>query len=459
MSDSLSRRLARFVASLTYDSLPPRVVDKAKASLVHGLVMAFIGRNTPAGKATIELALQEESRPNGASILTHGGRATRYGAAMANSQLLHATNQGDTYHMLAHPGPCVIPAVLAMAELDGASGRDVLTALVAGYEVECRLAGDYLPATQARGFRSSPVYGTFGAAVGAASIRKLDENGVHSAIGWASTFTAGLVEGSHAFHEPLAARNGVLAAIVAGDRFPGSERSLDGPAGFYNGFIGNNEGKLSYAFFGPRQVPLSTVADGLGERWEILHIIPKIQPTPGFNLPVIELMKDLKRKHGFEAEEVESIQVLMNWLETSYPSPAFVTAEPGRPPRAGGTNYVAAYTCIHGDYPALGLRPNQTSAEEQDVRDLMTRVEVLGVWDRVPFAPRITLRLRNGSLIEGEYRGDELEWDLETEVRNLRPVFDQIDWPRERLEQVVETVSRLEDQQDIRSLIALCVPS
>jgi hypothetical protein len=201
------------------------------------------------------------------------------------------------------------------------------------------------------------------------------------------------------------------------------------------------------------------VAADLGERWELLHIIPKMQPTPGFNLPVIELIKDMRRKHRFDPAGIESIQIAMNWLETSYPSPYFVEAQPGKPPRAGGTNYVAAYTCIHGDYPVLGLPPNQTSAEDGPVRDLMNRVEVLGVWDRLPFAPRITLRMSNGETLVGEYRGNELEWDFATEMMNLRPVFDSLDWPKQKLEGIVEAVTDLESLPNVGELIKLCVPS
>jgi len=144
--------------------------------------------------------------------------------------------------MLAHPGPCVLPAVLATAELDRATGRDLLMGLVAGYEIECRLAGDFLPSTQARGFRSSPIYGTFGAAVGASKTKRLGENAMHSAIGWASTFTAGLVDASHAFHEPNSTRNGLLASIVAGDQFPGSERSGDGTDTAYSAILDDGRG-------------------------------------------------------------------------------------------------------------------------------------------------------------------------------------------------------------------------
>src|SRR4029453_9214139 len=142
----------------------------------------------------------------------------------------------------------------------------------------------------------------------------------------------------------------------------------------------------------------------------------------------------------------------------SSPSAQFVNAEPGKPPRAGGSNYVAAYTLIHGDFPVLGIPPNPTSSDDAEVRDLMNRVEILGVWDRQPFAPRITMTMRNGTSVMGQYQGDELEWDLATELKNLRPAFDQIDWPNERLEGIVDAVCNLESAPDLKALLALCVP-
>jgi 2-methylcitrate dehydratase PrpD len=457
MTDSLSRRLARFAAGLDFESLPPRVIDKAKASLIHGLATSFIGAGTEAGKKAIAMALREESRADGATILTDGRRATRYGAAMANSMLMHTTNQGDSYRMLAHPGACVIPAALATAELGGRSGRDLLAAMIAGYEVECRVAGDFIPSTQARGFRTSPVYGVIGATVAAGKLKGLDEDGMTSAIAWATSFAAGLVESGHAFHEPSAARNGVLAAEIGAEAFAGTERALEGAGGFYHAFADAADGRLSHVFTGSRQTDLEYVAESLGERWETLHIIIKMASTPGFNCPIIELIKDLRREHGIDGAAIESVQIAMNWLETSYPSPAFVDAVPGATPH-GGTPFVAAYTAVHGDYPMLGLRPNQAAAEDVAVRELMGRVEVLGVWDRVPFAPRVTLRLRDGSSVTGEYRGDELEWDLKTALAHLTPWFAKLEWPQAKLEVLVEVVSGIERERDVRELIGACVP-
>ena len=227
MADSLSRTLARYATSLKFEDLPPAVVDKVKASLLHALIISIVGADTSHGKASIALAKEEESKSDGATILVDGSRATRMGAAFANSKLMHATNQTDSYRMLIHPGPCVIPAALATAELDRRGGKQVLAAVAAAYEVEARVAGDFIPTTQARGFRSSPVYGTLGAAVATGMLLGLDEDQMVTALALACTFTGGTNEGPRSggremmFHEPNATRNGIMAALLARENLRG----------------------------------------------------------------------------------------------------------------------------------------------------------------------------------------------------------------------------------------------
>ena len=86
MAESLSRTLARFVVSLSYESLPPPVVDKIKASLLHALIISIVGADTSHGAASIRLVKEEEGKPDGATILVDGGRATRAGAAAETCQ-------------------------------------------------------------------------------------------------------------------------------------------------------------------------------------------------------------------------------------------------------------------------------------------------------------------------------------------------------------------------------------
>ena len=469
MPDSLSRQLARWVVNLDAADLPPAVVDKMQTSLLHATVVAIIGAGTHHGKAAVDLTLAEESAPHGAAILAAGGHATRCGAAFANSKLMHATNQADSYRMLTHPGPCVIPAALASAQLGGATGAQLITALAAGYEVESRIAGDFIASTQARGFRSSPIYGTLGAAVATGKLLGLTEDQMVTAIALASTFTAGTNEGPRSggremmFHEPQSTRSGIMAALLAREDVRGSEEALEGPAGFYNAFTGNNRGELSYVFTGPQQVDFGPVTAGLGSRWELLHTVLKMYPTAGYNCPVIDLMTDIRRSHQLAVAEIERITIDMNWLETLYPSPAFPNPSRGQA-IVGSTHYFAAYVAVNGAYPPLRTRidpgdDSAAAAENHDaVLSLMHKVQTVGHKDRPAFAPRITIEMTGETTYRGEYQGNELEWGLDEEVARLRPLFPQIRWPAEKLTAIVAAVRAIPGAPDAGDLIAAATP-
>ena len=470
MPESLSRQLARWAVNLDAADLPPAVIDKMQTSLLHATVVAIIGAGTHHGKAAVDLALAEEASAHGASILANGGRATRCGAAFANSKLMHATNQADSYRMLTHPGPCVIPAALASAQLGGADGPQLITAMAAGYEVESRIAGDFIASTQARGFRSSPVYGTLGAAVATGKLLGLNEDQMVTAIALACTFTAGTNEGPRSggremmFHEPQSTRSGIMAALLAREDVQGSEEALEGPAGFYNAFTGNNQGELSYVFTGPQEVSFDPVTDGLGTRWELLHTVLKMYPTAGYNCPVIDLMTDIRRSHVLAIDQIERITIDMNWLETLYPSPAFPNPSRGRA-IVGSTHYFAAYVAVNGSYPPLRTRidpgddAGAAAADNHDtVVSLMHKVDTVGHKDRPAFAPRITVEMTGGNVYRGEYQGAELEWGLGTEIERLRPLFPQINWPDAKLEAIVAAVRAIPDAASIGELIAAATP-
>ena len=126
----------------------------------------------------------------------------------------------------------------------------------------------------------------------------------------------------------------------------------------------------------------------------------------------------------------------------------------------GTTHYFAAYTFVHGAYPPLKSRvdPDGRSAEQNnEAMDLLPRVEVVGHRDRPAFAPRISIQMVDGTTYQGEYRGDELEWGLATEVSRITEWFQDMSWPREQLEAIVQTVSSLEELPRVDTLIQLCV--
>ncbi|MBI2166298.1 MAG: MmgE/PrpD family protein [Chloroflexi bacterium] len=473
MALSLSRQLARFVAGLTYEALPPKVVDKAKACLLHNLAAGFLGFGTPHGQGALRLVKEEEARPNGATILVDGSRATRMGAVFANSAFIHATNQCDSYRMLTHPGPCVVPAVLASAELAGKDGRELLTALVAGYEVQTRLSRDFIPSTQARGYRSAPVYGTLGSAVATGKLLGLSEDQMVNAIALAATSASGTSESARvggsesSYHEPSAARNGVLAALAAAtENHHCAETALEGDAGFYYVFTGNNQGKLSYTFTGPNVTSLDSIVEGLGDYYEMTNVTFKPYPTPGYNNAVIELMTLLKRKHPINPDQVDEITVEMNWLETSYPSPAFPRPEL-REPRVGTIHYVTAYVCVEGSYPiygrwyegGLGRGESGEKGESPKVTELMRKVRVVGSRERSFFAPRITVKMKDGSLHSGEFTGEEFKLGFEQDARRVREAAPGFPISSQQFERVIEALSHLDKLPSVEPLLRHCVAS
>ena len=223
---SLSRQLAQWVVGLRYEDLPPDVVDRAKGVTLHGLASVLLGSLTPAGQGAVKLITEEEAGvKNGATIMVDGARVTKGGAAFANAEMAMAGGKWDTFRMLTHPGTSIIPGAFVAAEATGASGRDYLTALAAGYEVMERLAADFIPTVMARGFHAGVVFGIFGPAVAAAKMMRFTEDQVNSTIALCASLASGNLEGARsggrALREGAAVRNAMLAVALAQARARG----------------------------------------------------------------------------------------------------------------------------------------------------------------------------------------------------------------------------------------------
>src|SRR5260370_2822608 len=249
---SMSRQLAQRAAGLRYEDLPPAVVDRLKGFSLHAITSALLGSQLPAGKEAVKLMLEEEAgAPNGATILVNGAKVTKSGAAFANSEMIYSAGKLDSFRLLRHPGTTIVPCALAAAEAQGASGKEFIAALAAGYEVIERMAADFDPTVMARGFHASPVFGIFGGAVAPAKSLRFSENQTTATIGLCVDLAGSNLE-SGALREGAAARNAMLAVLLAKQGHPGGEAALEGDAGFYHAYAGNNKGELTYSFTGAR---------------------------------------------------------------------------------------------------------------------------------------------------------------------------------------------------------------
>ena len=452
MADSISRLFARWAANLKYEDLPPEVVDKVKALMLHALISAVLGAPMEHAKEVVHLTKGEEGKPDGATILVDGGKASRIGATFANSELMHTSKMFDSYRMLTHPGPVLIPAAMVNAELEKRNGMEIITALAAGYEFVFRLCDDFIPSTAARGFRPSPLYCTLGAALVTGKLMGLSEDGMVAAIALAANFASGLNEGPRtggnemSIHEPQAARNGVFAGVMARmGHVKGSETSIEGSAGFYNAFTGSSTGKLTYAFKGPMQIDFSSITADLGNKFKLLTAMFRMYPTPAFNQPVIDLMAEMKRLHQLNADDIIDVAVSMNWIETLYPSPAFPRFPEWNRPRVGGTHYFAAHAAVNGGYPVVGGKafgPTGVKPEQdRKVLEFMnSRVRLVQEKDRAMFSPRIVVKMKDGTTYAGEYPYERMAWNFDQLVGRLQDCLPGYALGKSGFDALVETM-------------------
>jgi 2-methylcitrate dehydratase PrpD len=457
---SLSRQLARWVAGLAFEDLPPAVIDRAKGVTLHGLASVLLGSRSPEGRQAVQLVTEEEAGVRrGATIMVNGSTVTKGGAAFANSEMAFAGGKWDTFRMLTHPGTAIIPAAFVAAETAGASGRDFITGLAAGYEVMERMAADFIPTVMARGFHAGPVFAVFGAAVAAAKVLGFTEDQVNSAIALCASLAAGNLEGARsggrALREGAAARNAMLAVSLADRGHVGGETVLEGEAGFYHAYAGNNQGRLTYSFAGDTRASLDQITAGLGSDWRFLETLYRIYSTAGYNIAHIDVTARLCEEHAIRYEDVERVEAVVNWLETQYPSPAFPSRREDRQASPGSTAYYSAYGVVRRAFPVL---PGQM-VDPPEVLELMKRVTIIPSHQMTLFGPRITIHTRDGRSVTTQATGREFIWDFAEEARRIRDVIPGLPISAARFEEIIATCADLERQSSADRLIHLMAGS
>ncbi|CAG0991035.1 2-methylcitrate dehydratase [Burkholderiales bacterium] len=299
---TLSESLWRRASALRYDALPAPVVDKIKDLALDTLGVALGSARLDFGVATRALVRSWESA-GGASVCGEPLRVPAHAAALVNGVLAHGQDFDDTHtESVTHPSACIVPAALAVAESRGASGRDAILAMAAGFESMIRLA---LPARNRfhlRGFHTTSIAGTFAAAVVASKLGALDDAAAANAIGVAGSFTSGLLEcvpagaGSKRLHAGWAAMGGIMAADFAG-------RGLTGPATVFEGRLG-----VFHSFLRGESIAVTEILDGFGVDWTLLDTRPKLYPCCHYLQSFIDCARRLRDERGVRAADVAAVR-------------------------------------------------------------------------------------------------------------------------------------------------------
>jgi len=301
---ALTEELAGFSAALSLARLPEQVVARARLLLLDLVGNIVRARHDAESTPALLAAARALGMTEGAcTVFGDAARYTPPGAALLNGALGHSLDFDDTHAAGSlHPGAPVIPAALAAGEMAGASGADVLAAIVAGYEVTCRIALA-LPAGEhyTRGFHPTATCGAFGAAAAASRVFGLDASGIASAFGIALSQSAGslqfLANGAWTkrFQVGWAAACGLTAATLAREGFKGAAEALEGRHGFLHAYAPAPRPELGLR--------------GLGTEFELMQTAVKPYPSCRYGHAGIDAALALRRQHGLDPAEIESVRL------------------------------------------------------------------------------------------------------------------------------------------------------
>ena len=303
MTSTPSATLAAFAAELRFEQIPAPVLRRAEDLLLDWLGSSLAGRNSRAVQSIAKFAATmgpvDLQGPGSAEILISRRRSTPLFAAMVNAAASHVAEQDDVHNgSVFHPAAVVFPPALAVAQAIGASGRELLTAAVAGYEVGIRI-GEFLGRSHYRVFHTTGTAGTVAAAAAVGHLLKLDAQTMLNAFGSAGTQAAGLWEflrdaaDSKQLHTANAAANGLTAAYLAADGFTGARRILEGPQGMAAGMSSDADP--------------SRLTDRLGQRWALAETSFKFHASCRHTHPAADALQQVMSEHQLKAADLAEV--------------------------------------------------------------------------------------------------------------------------------------------------------
>jgi 2-methylcitrate dehydratase PrpD len=299
MSTTASKTLADFAASLCYEDIPSPVLRRTEDLLLDWIASCLAGKGARPVESITAFAQAMGPRDGASEVLISRTCTSPFFAAMANAAASHFAEQDDVHNgSVFHPATVVFPPALAVAQAIGASGRELLAASIAGYEVGIRV-GEFLGRSHYKVFHTTGTAGTVAAAAATGRLLKLDAVQILHAFGSAGTQAAGLWEflrdaaDSKQLHTAKAAANGVMAAYLARDGFTGAQQILEGPQGMAAGMS--------------RDADPAKLTDRLGRRWTVGETSFKYHASCRHTHPAADALQQVMRAHGLTAHDLQQV--------------------------------------------------------------------------------------------------------------------------------------------------------
>lgn len=457
-----TRDLARFGTALRYDDIPVEVIARIKLSLLDSLGCCLFGATLPWTQKVAALAEQEGAKPV-ATLIGLGRKTSASLAALVNGTSGHAFELDDIHkESIIHAGSIATPVALGLAEsrenaVGKISGRDVLTAMVAGYEIGHRVGNAATMSLFFRGFHPQGTSGAFVSAATAARMLNLDAMQFQHALGMAGSQAGGLMaaqEGAMVkrFHSGRAAQSGVYAAQLAADGFTGILDALEAP---YGGYLSTYSDKPN-----PSRLTDGLGNEGLGKIWETLNVGYKPHASVTSIHSALDALSELMKEHSLKAANIAKVETGLSPMTHvhcawEYKAQGVTAAQ---------MNLYYGMAVIALDGAAFTEQFREARLRDPQILDFISRItahvdpeiEKMGA----PFrhASRVKITARNGKIYEklSLHRRGSPENPLSPEevlhkFRNVvAPCMDKA-----AAEKIIATVDRFETLTDISSVMPL----
>jgi 2-methylcitrate dehydratase PrpD len=295
---SLALTLARWLTAMRFGELPPLAIDRAKMIIASTLASAASGSLIGSARIVRDLAKERGGKPE-ATVWFDGAKLPVSDTARVNAMLSDAAASDDSdLRNVAHTGTTVTSTGLAVSERTGATGQDLLCAIVAGYEAAGRI-GEALGANR-QGFHASVIV-AFGGVVTAAKLLRLTDEQMAHALSLVATTMGGLAIGTNSWAREYHAGNAALAAVnaaqAAGRGYTANEDMLEASRGFL-------------AVFGSEQADASALTRDFGKEWDIVtHLAIKLVPGAHAFHPSVEAAVNAMRESSVSPDQVARILV------------------------------------------------------------------------------------------------------------------------------------------------------
>ena len=297
--DTPGARLAAFAAGLQFDSIPAPVLRRTEDLFLDWTGSTLAGKSARAVQAIEAYASSMGPADGGAEVLITRRMSSPHFAAMVNAAASHVVEQDDVHNgSVFHPAAVVFAPALAVAQALGATGRDLLVAAVAGYEVGIRV-GEFLGRSHYKVFHTTGTAGSLAAAAATGRLLGLPPDAMLHAFGSAGTQAAGLWEflrdaaDSKQLHCAHAAITGLAAAYLAADGFTGARHILEGPQGLAAGMSSDAD-------------PTRLTA-GLGTRWATAETSFKFHAACRHTHPAADALLQVMRAHRLAASDITQV--------------------------------------------------------------------------------------------------------------------------------------------------------